>query len=78
MSAETEWAEGRGVDEAGLTVLPLYFWLALVAVALLLSGCATRPQTEVCFMKVMGQTPEGYTVVGTHCMTPEAFAESQK
>lgn len=42
-------------------------------------GCATmEPESRVCFMKLMGRTEGGLSVVATHCMTQEQFAESQK
>ena len=81
MSTLTEWFEGRTVDEeAGQTILPMPFWVALIAAALaLLPGCATtEPSAQVCFMRMMGVTEHGYSVVQQLCMTPEAFAESQK
>lgn len=47
-------------------------------VALLLFGCAGTRDAEVCYLKLMGQTEDGFTVVAQQCMTPAAFAESQK
>lgn len=55
------------------------FAAACLAVILLpVMGCATARDAEVCFMRIMGQTEDGTTVVAQQCMTPEAFAESQK
>jgi hypothetical protein len=33
---------------------------------------------EVCYMKPIGLTEQGFTVAFQQCMTPEAFQESQK
>ena len=44
--------------------------------SLLLVGCASDPQ--ICFVKPMGQTEDGLIVIAQHCMSHEAFAESQK
>jgi hypothetical protein len=46
--------------------------------ALSLMGCATNDAMNVCFVKMMGHTEDGLTVIAQHCMSPEAFAESQK
>ena len=80
MSQDVEWFEGHSVDQDPKTILPLPFWAALIAVALvLLQGCATpQPESRVCFMGMMGRTDGGLSVVKTLCMTEEQFAESQK
>jgi hypothetical protein len=44
---------------------------------LVLAGCSTAGP-QVCFMTPMGKTEDGSWVVAQQCMTPEAFAESQK
>lgn len=76
----TEWFQGHEVEEKQSTVLPMPFWLCLVAVALILiQGCATtEPESKVCFMQLMGRTQSGLSVVRQACMTEEQFAESQK
>lgn len=44
-----------------------------------LSGCATAELTaQVCYMRHMGETEEGYAVVMQACQSPEAFAASQQ
>ena len=47
-----------------------------------LSSCAMVPEEEVvakvCYMRYMGKSEEGYTVVVQACQSPESFAESQK
>jgi hypothetical protein len=43
-----------------------------------LAGCATSRDAEVCYMKPIGLTEQGFTVAFQQCMTPEAFQESQK
>ena len=67
-------------DENYETVFPLPFWFLLLCGALFsCTGCASAESvTSVCFMKVMGATEDGFTVVGQTCVTPEVFAESQK
>lgn len=68
-----------------LTLVGLFIWLGIVAAAVMviagLSGCA-KPQKElvasVCYLRVMGTTEEGYTVVMQACQSPESFAESQQ
>jgi hypothetical protein len=64
-------------------IFPLSMWAgAAVAVGCLLvglSGCAsTESGPRVCYVKPMGATEDGSWVVAQMCMTPEAFAESQK
>lgn len=62
-----------------LTIMPPLFWVAVIFVAFgACAGCATAEEAKVCFIKAMGVTQEGYTVAAVQCMTPEAFAESQK
>jgi hypothetical protein len=46
---------------------------------LLLAGCATgTEEPKVCLLRMLGLTEGGFSVVAQQCMTPEAFAESQK
>lgn len=45
---------------------------------LLLAGCASTEEPKVCFMRMVGQTEDGWTVAAQHCITPEAFQASQK
>lgn len=67
-------------------ILPLLIWLAIIGcVIFLLAGCATEPKeasksprSEVCLLQLLGQTDSGVPVVRTTCVSPEAFAESQK
>lgn len=63
-------------------ILPLIIWIGVILAVLVLmaglSGCATTEESKVCFMKLLGQTEQGYSVVVQSCMTPEQFAESQK
>ena len=54
------------------------FALVIALVLIPLGGCSTTEDPKVCFMSVMGQTEEGYTVVAQQCMTQEAFKELQK
>lgn len=65
-----------------LTIVSLFIWLGFVAAFSMLivglSGCATETRTEVCYLRVMGKTEEGYTVVMQACQSPEQFTESQK
>jgi hypothetical protein len=46
-----------------------------------LSGCSTassEPAAQVCFMRAIGQTEDGNTVVLQACQSPEEFQASQK
>lgn len=45
-----------------------------------LSGCATSGEltAQVCYMRHMGTTEEGYAVVMQACQSPESFAASQQ
>lgn len=83
---DQEWFEGDSLDR-----MERCYWrrigflifaaLALAVIFLPLMGCATKisdGRTEVCFLQPLGQTEEGYTVVASHCMTPEAFKASQR
>lgn len=62
------------------TVVPYAVLLGIgFAMLIFLVGCAaTKPEQKVCFVKFLGKTEEGMVVVNQVCMTPEAFAESQK
>lgn len=65
-------------------ILPLLAWLAFIGFSIVLLtlavGCATEQKAEpqVCYLKLMGQTEEGYTVVMQACVTPEQFKAAQK
>lgn len=59
----------------------LSFGCVVTAVLIIasLAGCATTTrEAEVCYMKPIGLTEQGFTVAFQQCMTPEAFQESQK
>lgn len=84
-ATKKEWLEQgrRLIFTQRKTVTP--YWVLLLGalgIALLpIWGCATAPaesETKVCFIKPMGQTQNGMLVVAQSCMSPEAFAESQK
>ena len=83
--SDKEYFQGRSVDDRPLTVIPLLFWISLLVAVLLLFGCsstsqppAQKPHLMVCYMKLLGQTEEGYTVASQYCVTAEEFAASQK
>ena len=67
-------------------ILPLLCWIGVVLVVIFLlaglSGCATTKEetadVRVCAFQLLGQTGNGMPVVKMLCVTPEAFAESQK
>ena len=64
-----------------MTIIPLPVWaIFLVGLLLILPGCATKeePRSEVCFLQLLGRTQDGLSVVASQCVSPEAFAESQK
>ena len=54
----------------------------VLAIVLMIPGCATQAQeeivTQVCYLKFMGKTEEGYTVVMQACQSPEQFAARQQ
>ena len=84
MSQETEWFEGKRYQRP--IILPLLCWIGVVLVVIFLlaglSGCATTKEetadVRVCAFQLLGQTGSGMPVVKMMCVTPEAFAESQK
>lgn len=87
MSEDTNWFAGVNDDQYERCYwrrigFIIFATLALALIFAPLMGCATKEtpanRTEVCFMSMMGQTEEGYSVVATHCMTPEAFKAQQK
>lgn len=65
-------------------IIPVLIWIGLLlGVGMLLvglSGCADTAEirAEVCYLKFMGNTEDGYTVVMSACQSPEKFAESQQ
>lgn len=80
---ETPWFHDRHVDEPEQDETGKRFYQfrvgALLAILIvILAGCATARDAEVCYVKPMGNTEEGLIVVLQQCLTPEAFAESQK
>ena len=83
------WAE---YEEEQETPAERCFWRKVgfavfigISLALLLGplyGCATTKEetadVRVCAFQLLGQTGSGLPVVKMQCVTPEAFAESQK
>lgn len=65
-------------------IFPLVAWLAaigfIVVLLILISGCSSSPspRTEVCYLRLLGHTEDGMSVVTQACVTPEEFKESQK
>lgn len=65
-------------------VLPFFIWALIVAsvivICIALPGCAsvTKEETQVCFLKYLGGTESGLSVVRSLCMTEAQFAEMQK
>jgi hypothetical protein len=65
-------------------ILPVLVWIGIaIGVGCLvvgISGCATTGSDvyQICYVKVMGRTEDGTLVAAQTCMTPDAFAESQK
>lgn len=81
MAHETEWFHGNSVDWEPVVIAAgrLSKYAALILLLLLIVGCAaTEPEARICFVQLVGQTEQGLTVIAQQCMTPEAFAESQK
>lgn len=65
------------------TILPLLCWIASFVVAIVLvaslTGCAsTSGEVRICYVELVGKTETGLFVEAQVCMTPEAYAESQK
>jgi hypothetical protein len=82
MASDSEWFQGHVVQDDCETIMPMPFWaLILGALIVCLQGCATTkegPRNEVCMFRLLGNTSDGMPVVATTCVSPEAFAESQK
>jgi len=80
-----EYEEDKRIRQRTI-ILPLILWLGVIAcvIGILGSlGCATpkespSPRTEVCYLRLLGQTEDGMSVVATHCMTPEQFKGAQQ
>ena len=81
---ETEWFEGYGVCPMRKTIAP--YWVLVLVIFLLGVLLWNAPVTAnpsnhplmVCYMKLIGTTDEGYTVVAQQCETAEEFRASQK
>lgn len=90
MAQDTEWFEGRRPDppqhDYSVILNRVLIVLALIAGSVfvsILAGCSSppveqKPHLMVCYMKLLGQTEEGYTVASQYCVTAEEFAASQK
>jgi hypothetical protein len=89
MSQETNWFQDYDGEKE--TPAERCFWRKVgfsifigISLALILGplyGCSTTkegPRNEVCMFRLLGNTSDGMPVVATTCVTPEAFAESQK
>lgn len=65
-------------------VVPFTVWfliiVSVIVICLTLPGCAsvTKEETQVCFLKYLGGTESGLSVVRSLCMTEAQFAEMQK
>lgn len=81
---ETEWFEGlRDPMERCYWRRIGFLIFAALALAVIfgpLMGCATQKEADVkvCYMKLMGSTEEGYSVVAQHCVSAEEFQAAQK
>lgn len=87
---DTEYFEGRSAEdrqprtwkEIAWEIFCTACWGAFIGCVLAtLPGCAMTkegPRVEVCRFQLLGQTSDGMPVVATTCVSPEAFAESQK
>jgi hypothetical protein len=82
-----EWFEGRSAAPPPIKYNPPWLdraieilcWAcfgALIAIAL--PGCTTTREAEVCYMKPIGVTEQGFTVAFQQCMSPEAFQKAQE
>jgi hypothetical protein len=79
---------GRRVPLASPQARAVGIWLARLGILAFvlslpwgLSSCATvasEPTAQVCFMRAIGQTEDGNTVVLQACQSPEEFQASQK
>jgi hypothetical protein len=58
----------------------LFIAIALAVIFAPLYGCATekKPDPQVCYLKLLGNTEEGFSVVLQQCVTPEEFRAAQK
>ena len=81
---DTDWFEGRTAEEKHERCywrrVGFVIFFAIAGALLLgpLMGCATDPVAQVCYMRHMGRTEEGYTVVMQACQSPEDFQAGQK
>ena len=84
---ETNWFEDRSVDEQQLERcywrrVGFVIFLAIAFALILgpLMGCATAEEVtaQVCYMRHIGKTEDGYTIVLQACQSPESFAASQQ
>ena len=79
---DTDWF-ADSVEHHRKTILPYWALALLILCVGLLFGCAPQTKAEpqhplmVCYMKLIGQTDEGYSVVAQQCETAEEFRASQ-
>ena len=84
MATDSEWFQGRGVDEHDLAYWGRVFaeLACFLLIGVLVAGCSSlkteEPESKVCFMALMGRTDSGLSVVRQACFTEEQFAEMQK
>lgn len=78
------WPEPIGMPRRPI-ILPLVIWIAMLGclawLVLSISGCADAPKVnepKVCYLKLLGNTEEGFSVVLQQCVTPEEFKAAQK
>ena len=83
---DTDWFEGRTAEEKHERCywrrVGFVIFLAIAFALILgpLMGCATAEEVtaKVCYMRHIGKTEEGYTIVLQACQSPESFAASQQ
>jgi hypothetical protein len=84
---DTEWIYGRTAEQKHERCywrrVGFVIFLAIAGAIVLgpLMGCAASPPevvAQVCYMRALGRTEDGHTVVLQACQSPEAFQAGQK
>lgn len=59
-------------------LLGLACFLTAAVIIASFAGCTTTREAEVCYIKPIGVTEQGFTVAFQQCMSPEAFQKAQE
>jgi hypothetical protein len=83
---DTEWFEGQTDERLERCYwrrvgFAIFLGICLAIIFAPLYGCATEKKADdprVCYLKLLGNTEEGFSVVLQQCVTPEEFRAAQK